>query len=338
MKFHPLTLQWLDRMKAPDFWQHDGLLPILLKPISGLWAWRAARRIRTHSHVRSDVPVVCVGNVVAGGAGKTPVAISIGRRLVKAGRTPHFLSRGYGGAAGTPTRVDRDQHAASDVGDEPLLLSDIAPTWTGADRTATATMAVAAGADVLIMDDGFQNPLLHKSLSLLVFDGGYGIGNGHVMPAGPLREDFGAALGRADAVAVLGPDETGIRDLFPTDIPLLSARFVPTGNSGLVAGQSVIAFAGIGRPEKFYETLHGMGCEIVATKSFPDHHVFNVNEIMELVEQAAEADAVPVTTAKDAVRLPKDAKDMILPLAVDLEWHDDVALDRLIASVFEAEV
>ena len=322
-------------MKAPDFWQHDGPVPALLRPIAGIWAWRTKRRMKSYTPFQADVPVVCVGNVVAGGAGKTPVAMSIGQRLIKAGRHPHFLSRGYGGASDTPTRVDRDRHTAWNVGDEPLLLSDIAPTWTGPDRATTATMAVAAGADVLIMDDGFQNPALHKDLSLLVFDGGYGIGNGQVMPAGPLREKFGEALARTDTVVLVGPDESGIRNLIPTDKELLSARFVPARNSELVSGKPVLAFAGIGRPEKFYETLRGMGCEVIAPKSLPDHHVFNVNEIMELVERAAEADALLVTTTKDALRLPEEAKDMITPLAVDLEWHDDTALDRIVASLFE---
>lgn len=323
-------------MRAPDFWRHRGPLSGLLSPVSAIWRRRAAARIRQTTPEKVGVPVICIGNAVAGGAGKTPVAMSVAESLQRHGAKPYFLSRGYGGTTVQPTQVDPARHSAGDVGDEPLLLARHAPTWVARDRVAGAKAAVSAGAELVVLDDGFQNPSLHKDLSILVVDGGYGFGNRRVMPAGPLREDLEAAISRADAVAIIGTDLHGVENSLSGTKPILTARFVPRIEDDDLSGQTVLAFAGIGRPEKFFETLAGMGCDVVATKAFADHHPYTSDEVMRLIEDAAAAGAVAVTTEKDAVRLPAEARDIVRTLGVTLEWRDQVALDTLVSAELPA--
>ena len=321
-------------MQAPEFWQRDGYVPRLLSPAGALWHAGAVTRRAWTTPQGAGAPVVCVGNIVAGGAGKTPVASAVGAALARRGAAPHFLSRGYGGSVRGPIRVDRSRHGFRDVGDEPLLLDGIAPVWIARDRLAGARAAVAAGAGILVMDDGFQNFSLQKDFSLLVVDGPYGMGNGRLIPAGPLREPPRAALARADAVVLVGEDRFGIeRNL---DVPVLAARFRPTVGSDRLAGMPVLAFAGLGRPEKFFETLSGMGCKLVATHRFPDHHPYAADEVMRLVESAAAAEATAVTTEKDLVRLPPEAQPMVECLRVELEWRDPDIFDHAVATMLGA--
>lgn len=335
-------------MRAPDFWRHDGFSARALLPIG--WAFGAAGALRQAGTTpfRAGVPVLCIGNLVAGGAGKTPVALSVAEILIGRGISTHFLSRGYGGrlSGSGPVAVDGALHGASDVGDEPLLLARLAPTWVSRDRAAGAAAAVDAGAGAIVMDDGFQNPSVAKDVSLLVVDGAYGFGNRRVMPAGPLREPVKRGLARADAMVLIGEDTTGVSASVPAGKPLLRARIVPTPGgpttggpmpSGKeLAGGKVVAMAGIGRPEKFFATLRDMGCDIVEHRAFADHHVFREAEIMEIVERAAAAGATPVTTAKDAVRLPPDARAMFTVLDIALEWEDPEALTALLRPVLDA--
>ena len=318
-------------MHAPEFWRHDGLLAALLAPASAVWRRRTASRMRRTIPEIVDIPVICIGNAVAGGAGKTPVAMSVADRLSAHGAKPHFVSRGYGGTTVEPTRVDPDHHTAREVGDEPLLLARHAPTWVARNRVAGARAAVSAGAEVIVLDDGFQNPSLHKDISILVVDGGYGFGNGRVMPSGPLRENLDDAIARADALAIIGADRHRIEQSVSGTKPVLAARFVPRIQDDDLSGAAVLAFAGIGRPEKFFETLAGMGCQLIATRAFADHHPYTSDEVMKLIEDAAAAGAVPVTTEKDAVRLPAEAHGIIRTLGVTLEWRNEAALDRLLA-------
>jgi tetraacyldisaccharide 4'-kinase len=317
-------------MRAPEFWRHDGLMAAILSPLSAIWRHRTASRMRRIHPENVGVPVICIGNAVAGGAGKTPVAMSVADRLLTHATKPHFLSRGYGGTTTAPTLVDPSRHSASDVGDEPLLLARHAPTWVAQNRVSGARAAVSAGAEMLVLDDGFQNPSMHKDISILVVDGGYGFGNRRVMPAGPLREDLDDAITRADAVAIIGADRHNIEQSLPNEKPVMAARFVPGIQDDGLSGQAVLAFAGIGRPEKFFETLSGMGCDLVATRAFADHHPYTSDEVMKLLEDAAAAGAIAVTTEKDAVRLPSEARDIVRTLSVTLEWRDEAALDRLL--------
>lgn len=324
-------------MRAPDFWRRGGLLPALLAPVSAIWRRRAAARIANASPTRVASPVICVGNAVAGGAGKTPVAIAVAESARHQGAIPHFLSRGYGGSLPGPVCVNAEEHDAGAVGDEPLLLARHAPTWVARNRLAGAQSAAAAGAGVIVMDDGFQNPSIYKDVSILVVDGAYGFGNRRVMPAGPLRESLENALERADAVAIIGTDTYGVEAFVGTGKPVLGARFVPVIEDDDLSGKPVVAFAGIGRPEKFFETLAGMGCDLIETEPFADHHRYTVDEVMRLVETAAEVGAEAVTTEKDATRLPEKARDMVRTLRVTLEWRDPAALDKVIAPVLQAK-
>lgn len=326
-------------MRAPDFWRagQSSVLPALLSPLSALYGTGSRLRRALVTPVRAGVPVVCVGNVVAGGAGKTPTALAVAAHLAAGGRPVHFLIRGYGGSLPGPLRVEPGRHTVDEVGDEALLLAAAGPTWVARNRVAGAHAAVAAGAEIIVMDDGFQNPSLHQDAALLVIDAGYGIGNGRILPAGPLRETPAHALGRASAVVhIADPGAAGPASgsgLGPElgNVPILHAHLAPSPASEELAGGTVVAFAGIGRPEKFFATLEAIGCKVVAAFPFPDHHAFAPDEIMTLVEQAAALEARLVTTAKDAVRLPPEARRMVEVLNVTLEFADPAALDRVLA-------
>ena len=291
-------------MRAPDFWEADGVVACLLDPIGRLYGQLGSLRRRLVTPMRAGIPVICIGNLTAGGAGKTPTAIAIARHLQARGDRPHFLTRGYGGRERGPLRVDPGTHDADAVGDEPLLLARTAVTWVSADRVAGAEAAVAAGASHIVMDDGLQNPYLDQDLRLLVIDGATGFGNRRLMPAGPLREPIRQALARIDAAIVIGTDHKGIGALLPAALPRLAADLVPVDDLDHFRGRRVLAFAGIGRPEKFYATLRELGAEIVETRSFADHHRYQSREIERLHTRARQFDAVCVTTEKDHVRLP----------------------------------
>lgn len=326
-------------MRAPEFWRSGGGLALSLAPFAAIYAvaGRIARSLVAPQNV--GVPVIVVGNLVAGGAGKTPVVISLAIELARRGRAVHCVSRGYAGRLAGPVRVDAQHHGADDVGDEALLLAAHAPTWVGHDRLAAARAAVSAGADILVLDDGFQNPALAYDLSLVVVDGGYGFGNGMVMPAGPLREPIAAGLARADAVVLMGEDELGAAAAIAAvrpDLPVLRARLVPGPEGDGFAGRRVYAFAGIGRPEKFFATLAGLRAEVVGRDGFADHHRYTPDEMMRVVEAAARLKSVPVTTAKDFQRVPDEARAMVEVLTVTVAWKDPVALERTIAPVVAA--
>jgi tetraacyldisaccharide 4'-kinase len=287
-----------------------------------------ARRVARHSW-RAPVPVICCGNVTVGGAGKTTLAINLGRRLLACGRGVHFLSRGYGGSShGTHCVAEGD--TAAEVGDEPLLLAQTAPTWTGADRAASARAAVAAGAQVLVLDDGLQNPTLHKDLSLLVIDGATGFGNGRVLPAGPLREPVAAGAARCQAAVLIGPDLTGASAALPQGMPLLHCRLVHGPEVAVLASRRVLAFAGIASPEKFFATLAESGAVVAGRVPFRDHHPYTKRELHELLKVAVRLDALPVTTAKDAVRLPPALREHVHVAGIDIVWENPAAVEALL--------
>lgn len=317
--------------RAPEFWTRSGLVSDLLAPLGWAHAALSAARRGVTQATQVSVPVICVGNLTAGGAGKTPVVLSLAATLRARGRQPQILSRGYGGSLSGPLRVDAAQHTSQQVGDEPLLLAAAAPTWIGADRVASARAAIAAGAELLLLDDGFQNPALHYDRALVVIDGGYGIGNGRVIPAGPLREPVARALGRADAVVIIGDIP---QPLALGDVPVLRARLVPVAADDLKNAR-VFAFAGIGRPAKFFASLREIGAEIAATREFPDHHPYAEGELDALDAIAQAKAAMLVTTEKDWVRLPPAWRGKIRALKVALHWDDDTALDRILAPVLE---
>lgn len=323
------------RMKTPQFWDHNGIAAALLSPAA--WAYRGATRIRNAFAAtpwRAPVPVVCIGNLVVGGAGKTPVAIDIARRLLRRGVDAHVLSRGYGGSAQGPLRVDPAIHSAVLTGDEPLLLANVAPTWVSADRPAGGRAAIDAEARALIMDDGFQNPSLAKDLSLLVVDGGYGLGNGRVFPAGPLRESVSSALSRTGAVVIVGEDKTGVAARLGDRCDIIRADLVAGPKGQALRGRAVVAFAGIGRPQKFFTTLRELGCEIVESQAFADHHPYTDAELARLREAAARISAMLVTTEKDWVRIKPSARHGIVCLPVAIRWLDEAAVDSRLETLF----
>jgi tetraacyldisaccharide 4'-kinase len=317
-------------MREPRFWRRGGdpWPARLLSPAGALYGAATILRRWSHQPYRAPVPVVVAGGITLGGAGKTPLALALAKLL--AARNPHFLSRGYGGSEAGPLRVDPSRHGAKDVGDEPLLLAASAPTWVACDRAAGAKAAAAAGAGLIILDDGFQNPFLAKDLAFLAIDGESGLGNGHIFPAGPLREPIGTALRRAQAVVPIGEDRAGVAALIAGRCPILPARLV-AADPGAVAGKPVYAFAGIGRPEKFFASLEGAGAIIAGRREFPDHHPFGESEIAEVLAAAAALGAMPLTTAKDRLRLPAGARERVQMFEVKLVFEDPAAVEVMLA-------
>jgi tetraacyldisaccharide 4'-kinase len=241
-------------MKPPAFWNRSGLPARLLAPLGAMTAAITARRVARPGW-RAPVPVLCIGNVTTGGTGKTPIVLDFAARLRAGGAAVHILTRGYGGHLRGPVRVGPARHTAAEVGDEALLLAAAAPCWVGADRAAAARAAIAAGAGVLLLDDGLQNPGLAKDCSVLVIDGETGFANRLLLPAGPLREPVHAAASRCRAAVMMGADRTGAASLLPAGLPVVEARLEPGPAMRAMAGQPVFAFAGIGRPDKFFATL-----------------------------------------------------------------------------------
>jgi tetraacyldisaccharide 4'-kinase len=318
-------------LPTPEFWARRGFVSSLLQPLAWAYAAAGAARWQWTRGVTAAVPVICVGNLVAGGAGKTPVVLSLARRLKAAGCAVHIVSRGYGGRLAGPIAVDPRSHRADDVGDEALLLAEAAPTWVARDRAAGAERAVAAGASVLLLDDGLQNPGLAKDLSLVVIDGQFGIGNGRVLPAGPLREPFDTGVARADAVVLIGADDMRVEPLL-AGTSVLRARLVAE-NADRFCGHAVSAFAGIGRPAKFFATLEAAGARVIARHAFADHHPYREDELSRLQEEAVGSGAMLVTTAKDWVRLSPEWRSRAEVLHVSIRWEDELALERTMAPV-----
>ena len=320
-------------MKAPSFWAEEGITARLLSPAGVLFGVFGRCRWRLANPVKAGIPVVCVGNLVAGGAGKTPVALSFATLLQQKGYATHFLSRGYGGTIRGPHRVDSRCDSPTTVGDEALLLAVVSPTWISIDRVAGARAAAQAGAEIVVMDDGFQNPSLAKDLSVVVVDGNYGFGNHRLIPAGPLREPVADGLARADTVAILGVDHAGVREQIPDHVPVITGKLVAGPEGSLFSGRRVLAFAGIGRPEKFFGMLEELGCDLVGSHTFPDHHHYRKEELLVLADEAQNLDATLITTAKDAVRVPAADRGMIEVLTVTVSWDDTSAIHSLLSAL-----
>jgi tetraacyldisaccharide 4'-kinase len=315
--------------QSPAFWSHDTPLSRLLSPMSAIGAALTAARVARPGW-RAPVPVICCGNVTVGGAGKTTLVLDLAQRL--ADRDVHILLRGYGGSARGVHRVASGDSAAL-VGDEALLLAQLAPTWTSPNRAASARAAIEAGAKLLLMDDGLQNPTLAKTASLLVIDGATGFGNTRVLPAGPLREPVQTAAARCHAAILIGDDATNATAHLPPTLPILTADLVQDQEIATLAGRKVLAFAGIARPEKFFTPLRQAGANLVAARSFPDHHPYTASELARLLQDARQAQAIPVTTPKDAVRLPPAIRTQVTVIGVTLRWRDPPQRDHLLADI-----
>ncbi|WP_339742969.1 tetraacyldisaccharide 4'-kinase [uncultured Maricaulis sp.] len=331
-------------MREPAFWRTDGgrgsgsLVRALLTPLGWIYGWATARRIRKTTPVDPGIPVICIGNLTLGGTGKTPIAQTILTRLTDMGYRAHALSRGYGGRLKGPVRVDPAIQGAGDVGDEPLLLARVAPAWISRDRPAGALAAVEAAAQVLVLDDGHQNPTLRKRLSFVVIDGEAGWGANKVFPAGPLREPVTKGLARADAVIVMTrnadtlPDYEGL-GLSDLEVPVLHAWLAPTQPP---PRGSLVAFAGIGRPQKFFDALQAAGADLSETGQFADHHPYSKGDLKRLQRLATAHDAALITTEKDWVRLPAAMRDDVTAWPVRAEFANPAALDGLLRDMMDA--
>ena len=331
-------------MRAPAFWwERPGVASALLSPLAAVYGGIAARRLARDGS-RAGIPVICVGNPTVGGAGKTPAAIAVARLLIAAGERPMFLTRGYGGRLAGPVTVE-PSHTAADVGDEPPLLARIAPTIVARDRVAGARHARNAGASVIVMDDGFQNPALAKDLSILVIDGARGIGNAHVVPAGPLRAPLAPQLDRAQAILIVG----GVTGAAPIviaarqrNLALFHGDLEPD-EAAITAlkRNKVLAFAGIGDPEKFFATLAAAGIDAPVRRGFPDHHRYRADEAAALTAEAERNHLALLTTEKDLARLRGDGSVAKLAarahaLPVDLRVTEVEAFSRLLLGAARA--
>ncbi len=329
-------------LEAPFWWyRKKGMLASALAPLGDLYGRIAEKRAAKIEPYRSRLPVICIGNFTAGGGGKTPTAIAIAAMLGELQARPAFLTRGYGGASKGPVLVRKGQ-SAEEVGDEPLLLAEAAPTFVSADRPAGAKTIEATGAGVIVMDDGFQNPSLVKDLSLIVVDAASGVGNGLVIPAGPLRAPLDAQIARASALVVIGDGERASRviEAFKTQAkPVLKARMVPRQDRRWLSVLPVIGFAGIARPSKFFATLRNNGARLIDARSYPDHYRYSERQARSLLKEAKDFGAMLVTTEKDWVRLPDDAdsaagelKHRSRPFPIAVEFEEQAAVKQLLAS------
>ncbi|RXH15709.1 tetraacyldisaccharide 4'-kinase [Bradyrhizobium guangzhouense] len=324
-------------MREPAFWYRPrSPKSHLLSPLGALYGAIAARRMAREG-LDAGIPVLCVGNYHVGGAGKTPTVLALTKLLRELGETPVVLSRGYGGRRKGPVMVDRNSHTAADVGDEPLMMVRDVPVAVARDRIDGVALAKSQGASVILMDDGFQNPKLLKDASLIVVDSERGLGNGRVFPAGPLRAPLKPQLARTDALVLIGDGRAAndvAAELAKRNKPELRARLKPDAASlAQLSGKKVLAFAGIGDPERFFRTLRAAGIEVARTRPFADHHMFSQAELAALAAEAKAEQLTLVTTEKDLARLrgTEGVPDGIVPFKVTLEFDDPAKLKQLIS-------
>jgi len=309
-------------VKTPTHWKSINLLSLILYPFGLLYGFATALRLIFKKPLRVEAKVICVGNLTAGGTGKTPVSVSLAKLLQQNGKKPFFVSRGYGGRL-KGIQVSPQKHSAVDVGDEPLILARQAPVIINPNRYQGALMAAMEGADYIIMDDGYQNPSLYKDCSLLVIDGSVGFGNGFCIPAGPMREFKNLGLKRANAVVIIGQDKYNLAKDF-TDIPVFKGKIKAVSPSPLT--YDVVAFAGIGRPSKFYDSLKECGFNVVATQDFPDHHFYTEAELQQLLDLGKKHKSPVYTTSKDFVKIPPHLQSKFKVLEICIEWENPLEL------------
>jgi tetraacyldisaccharide 4'-kinase len=326
-------------LKAPKFWylKRDSLQSNVLYPFSLIFRLGTKIRNFVSKEKKTNLPIICVGNIVIGGAGKTPVALKIGNMLREGGYNPHFVSKGYGGLEKNNTLV-QDWHSPKSVGDESLLLSEIAPTWIGFDRSKSFELASENGADCIVMDDGFQNPTLQKDFSIVVINGEQGFGNKRVIPSGPLRESINRGLSRTNLVITIGDISDTIKDKIPKHIPLIGANFKIKEDDIMLKGQRITAFAGIAYPEKFFNSLKLVKANIVDKISYSDHHIYSENDLLYLAEIANKNKSILVTTKKDMVRIPKNFRSLVKTIDGFIQLNDEKLLLEILTNLIENKI
>ncbi len=333
-------------MRAPKFWN----LPpsqwtyraTVLSPLSKLYAAATARRLCKTNGIKLDIPVICIGNINAGGTGKTPTVMWLQEQLIAIGHNPHVVSRGFGGKLSGPVQVSSQIHDAQDVGDEPLLLSEISPVWIAKDRAAGALAAQQAGANIVLLDDGFQNPSVQKDISIIVVDAKQGFGNTKCLPAGPLREPVEVGLSRADFLLSLGSAQAQAHfinhwDKQISNIPHITGEVFPLPTGMPWQGTRVLAFAGIGHPDKFFATLRNLGADVVHGEALADHQPLTLALMSRLEQDASRLGAQLVTTEKDAVRLPEQFRRKVITLPVRLSVNQADTLKSALSDLFSAQ-
>lgn len=328
-------------MRTPSYWFTDPDKPDwrarVMAPLGWLYGFGTARRVARSQTYRASVPVVCIGNINAGGTGKTPSTIALAQRLISQGKVVHIVSRGHRGNEEGPLLVDERQHGADQVGDEPLLMAAFAPTWIARDRVKAVQKAEAAGAEIILMDDGFQNPNVHKTLSIVVVDAVKGFGNARCIPAGPLREPVRAGMKRADLLLSIGHAraQSKFRQKWGDAIacPHVTGQLEPLQTGMDWKGMDVLAFAGIGLPEKFFATVSDLGANLLRAEALADHQPLTDALMKRLEIEATALNAQLVTTEKDAVRLPDSFRRRVLTVPVRLELEDWSAIDAALARI-----
>ncbi len=323
-------------MRAPEFWYarkpgvRGRILPWLLSPLAMLYIAAGWLRHFFVAPKKVSVPVICIGNLVVGGSGKTPIAIALAKQLRAQGKQVHILTRGYGGRLRGPVAVVPGQHSSLDVGDEALLLADAAPTWVARDRVAGAQAAIGAGADLLVLDDGLQNPHLVKDFSVMLMDGKRGPGNGWVIPSGPLREPQAVGVRRADAVLLVDVHEAYPMVSFDTALPQFKVSRQPAGKAEDLQGQRLYAFCGLGHPQQFFDMLRDLNADLAGARAFADHHPYRIADCRQLTADAAVKGAQLVTTAKDYVRLPEGFRGQVRVVPLEMRFADMAGFMQLL--------
>ncbi|QOZ44722.1 tetraacyldisaccharide 4'-kinase [Bradyrhizobium sp. CCBAU 53340] len=324
-------------MHEPAFWyQPRSPLSYLLRPLGGLYGAIAARRMAREG-LEPCIPVICVGNYHAGGAGKTPTVLALTSLLRELGESPAVVSRGYRGRLRGPVMVDRQHHNASDVGDEPLMMVNELPVAVARNRLGGVALAKSQGATAILLDDGFQDPRIMKDAALIVIDSERGLGNGQVFPAGPLRGPLKPQIARTDALVLIGDGHAAdyvAAEIAMRDKPVLRARLKPdSATVAKLVGKRVLAFAGIGDPERFFRILRSNGIEVACTHRFTDHHMFSKADIEALSARAKREQLTLVTTEKDLARLlGSNLYDQAMPFAVEIEFDDPAGLRAAIST------
>jgi len=323
-------------LKAPKFWyqKKDTVFSRLLFPFSLLFRLGTKIRNLIYKKSSSSLPIICIGNIVIGGAGKTPVALKIGKILTTAGYRPHFISKGYAGIIKNSTLVET-WHSPRSVGDESLLLSAVCPTWIGINRNKSIKLAANKGGNCIIMDDGFQNPTIHKDFSIIVINASQEFGNKRVIPSGPLRESIKRGLSRTNLIIIIGKMTQYLEKTIPDNIPIITAKFSINNENKIFKGQKITAFAGIAYPEKFFTSLREQGAKILKEITYPDHHIYDENDLLNLAEMANKTHSILVTTQKDFVRVPKSYRTLVNTLQGEIIFENEDLIKEILTNVIE---